>query len=155
MRMIAILALAAASAACGGEKKAAKAPAADAPTTAAASQPTVSGPASDDAEASADTAWIELMGEWAPEGACGDYMRMWIIEASAFHLYEMHCAVGSIALDGDGVRAVADCTVEGDDDGVDDVYTFERRKDATLTISQIANGAKTEGLVACSDDMIP
>lgn len=152
MRMIMAFA-AVALAACGAKNKAQEAEAAGAP--AAASQPTVSGPPSDDAEASADTAWIELLGVWAPKDSCGDDAQKWIIEAQAFHLYEMHCAVNSIALAENGVRAVGDCSVEGDDDGVDDVYTFTRQKDATLTITAEANGAKTEGLVPCSDDMIP
>lgn len=152
MRMIVLLAAAAAIAACG-KKEAADAAA---PREAAViSQPTFSGPPSEEAEASADTAWIELMGEWAPKGACADDTQKWIVEARAFHHYEMHCAVASIELLENGVKASADCSVEGDNDGVPDVFDFIRRPDATLTVVQTANGAKTEGLVPCSEDMIP
>lgn len=153
MRMIIALAAAAALAACGVRKEAEReAEPAEAP---AASQPSNSGPAVDEAEASADTAWIELMGAWAPKDACEDATRQWIIAAHAFHLSEMHCAVSAIELAGNGVKATADCGVEGDDDGVDDVFTFVRQKNATLTITQLANGAETAGLVPCSEDMIP
>lgn len=127
----------------------------DAESSETASQPTFSGPPSEEAEASADTAWIELMGEWAPKGACADDTQKWIVEARAFHHYEMHCAVASIELLENGVKASADCSVEGDNDGVPDVFDFIRRPDATLTVVQTANGAKTEGLVPCSEDMIP
>lgn len=158
MRMMLALAAAAALAACGAKKDAGENAAAREAAPAAAPaevQPSNSGPAVDAAEISADTAWIELMGEWAPKDACGDVARKWIIEASAFHLFEMHCAVKSIELAGNGVKALAACSIEGDDDGVDDAYTFARQKDATLTVTQHANGAQTEGLVPCSEDMIP
>lgn len=107
------------------------------------------------AGASADSAWIELGGSWAPEGKCGDPTAEWRVEAQAFHHYEMHCAVKSLAMLANGVRATAGCSVEGDDDGVDDVYSFLRQDDATLDIVQEANGARYEGLVACTEDMVP
>lgn len=152
MRMIIVLAAAAAIAACGKKEAADAASPREAQAT---SQPTFSGPPSEEAEASADTAWIELMGEWAPKGACDDAMQKWIVEARAFHHHEMHCDVASIELLENGVKASADCSVEGDNDGVPDVFDFMRRADATLTVVQTANGAKTEGLVPCSEDMIP
>lgn len=151
IRMTMVLA-AAALAACG-EKTAA--PDATPKAASAGPQPTRSGPAVDTAEASAETAWIELMGGWAPKEACADYRQKWIIEANAFHLHELHCAVGSIELAGNGVKAAAECSIEGYNDGVVDIYIFERRKDATLTILQHAGDAKTESLVPCPEDVIP
>lgn len=101
------------------------------------------------------SAWVELMGVWAPPGACDDDLQRWVIEAEAFHLYEMHCPIKSLELLQNGVRAKSDCVAEGFDDGVEDVFSFVRREDATLSIIMEANGAANDGLVACSADMIP
>lgn len=103
----------------------------------------------------ASSAWIEMMGIWAPPGGCGDATIEWRIEAEAFHQYEAHCAVGRLELLQNGVRAIAHCSIEGDDDGVEDAFKFVRREDATLTIINEANGAETTGLAPCGEDMIP
>lgn len=141
MRIV-IFGLAALALAACGEKKADQ----------AATPAKTAAPARD---ASADSAWIELTGSWAPKDGCGDETKEWRIEAGAFHFFETHCVVKSLALLPNGVRATAACSVEGDDDGADDVYSFLRADDATLTIVQEANGARFEGLSVCTEDMIP
>lgn len=151
MRMILILA-AAALAACSAKETKTKAEAA-ADAAPKASQPAASGPADDKAESSADTAWIELLGRWAPKGACADETQAWKISAAEFDIYETHCAVTSIELIEGGVKAISDCSVEGDNDGAPDLFEFKRQPDATLTIVNGANGARTEGLVPCSEDV--
>lgn len=112
---------------------------------------TTSGPVVDKAEIAPDTLWIELLGVWAPEGACGDIAQTWRIEAKAFHLNEMHCTVRSLALSRTGVAANAGCVVEGFDDGAAHVYEFTRPKDGKLQIFQVSNGAKFESLTLCPD----
>lgn len=104
-------------------------------------------------EGDASSTWVELMGVWAPAGACGDYAQEWRIEGEAFHLHEMHCKVERLELLQNGVRAIAHCSVEGDDDRVEDVFKFIRRADATLSIVNEANEAKTDGLQMCGDDL--
>lgn len=117
-----------------------------------AAAPALSDPAAQPIEGEPDSAWIELMGAWAAAGRCGDDAARWIIEAEAFHLYEMHCAVEKLELLRNGVKATAQCSVEGDDDGVADVFYFIRRQDASLTIVQAANGATTDGLFLCDSE---
>ncbi|NWG93348.1 MAG: hypothetical protein HXY21_12730 [Parvularculaceae bacterium] len=119
--------------------------AASAPLDAAA-QPIDGDPAS---------AWIEMTGVWAPAGACGDYAQEWRIEAGAFHLHEMHCEIERLELLRNGVRAIAHCSVEGDDDRVEDAFKFVRRPDYTLSIVNEANDSVTDGLTACGDDAAP
>jgi hypothetical protein len=137
----------AALAACAEEEAAPTAPAAarGAPADAAA-QPI---------EGDASSAWVELTGVWAPEGACGDAEREWRIEAEAFHLRETHCKIERLELLRNGVRAIAHCAVEGDDDRIEDAFKFVRREDFTLSIINEANDAATDGLVPCGEDMIP
>jgi hypothetical protein len=101
------------------------------------------------------SAWIEMTGAWARKGGCGDYTQEWRLEAEAFHLHEMHCKIERLEMLANGVRAVAHCSVEGDDDRVEDVFDFVRRPDFTLSISNEANEATTDGLVACHGDMMP
>ena len=103
----------------------------------------------------AASAWIELTGAWAVEGACGDYTQEWRLEAEAFHRHEMHCTIERLELLENGVRAIAQCAVEGDDDRVADVFRFLRQRDSSLSVINEANDAATEGLIACSQDMIP
>jgi hypothetical protein len=112
----------------------------------AAAQPIEGDPAS---------AWVEMMGVWAPEGACGDATREWRIEAEAFHLHETHCEIERLELLQNGVRAIAHCAVEGDDDRVEDAFKFVRRPDYTLSIINEANDAATDGLLMCGDDAAP
>lgn len=109
----------------------------------------------EDAPADAASAWIEMTGVWAPAGACGDYRREWRLEAGAFHHHEMHCAVDRLELLQNGVRALAQCSVEGDDDGTEDAVKFVRRPDFTLSIIDESNDAAADHLVACHGDMIP
>ncbi|MBY0423879.1 MAG: hypothetical protein K2Q06_16360 [Parvularculaceae bacterium] len=135
--------------ACSRKAETASAPPESAP--AAATTRSASGPVVDRAEIAPDTLWIELLGVWAPEGACGDVARAWRIEANAFHLNEMHCAVRSLVLSKAGVEASAGCVVEGFDDGATHVYDFTRPKDGKLEIVQVSNGAKYESLSLCPD----
>lgn len=104
-------------------------------------------------EGDASSAWVEMMGVWAPAGACGDYTKEWRLEGEAFHLHEMHCSIARLELLQNGVRAIAHCSVEGDDDRVEDVFKFVRREDATLSIINEANEAVTDGLQMCGDDL--
>jgi hypothetical protein len=110
-------------------------------------------PAAQPIEGDAASAWVEMMGVWAPAGACGDYTQEWRIEGEAFHLHEMHCKIERLELLQNGVRAIAHCSVEGDDDRVEDAFKFIRRPDATLSIVNEANEAKTDGLQMCGDDL--
>ena len=103
----------------------------------------------------AASAWIEMTGAWAPDGACGDYTQEWRIEPDAFHLHEMHCKIERLEMLRNGVRALAHCSVEGDDDRVEDAFKFVRRADATLSIINEANGSEIAGLAPCHEDMIP
>ena len=95
------------------------------------------------------------MGAWAPAGGCGDYTQEWRIDAEFFQRGEMFCQVEKLELIKGGVRAISQCVVEGDDDRVADVFQFVRHPDYTLSIRNEANDAATDGLIACSDDMIP
>ncbi len=110
------------------------------------SEPAVDAAATDDV---ALAAWIDLNGSWAPKDACDDYLERWEIKAESFQLYEMQCPVKQIELIQDGVRVFSDCIAEGFDDGVKDVFRFERRPDSSLTIRHEANDAVTNGLYRC------
>ncbi len=133
--------------ACG---KKTEAPAADAAP--AASPSAADDPAAQPIEGEADSAWVEMMGTWAQTDACGDYTREWRLEAESFSLHEMHCAISRLELLANGVRALAQCTVEGDNDGVEDAYKFVRQGDFSLTVIQEANGAETTGLFPCEGE---
>lgn len=128
----------------GGASKSEPAPATSDPVTATAST-----------RGQADSEWIEMTGVWAPEGQCGDYAEEWRLEPQAFHHHEMHCRINQLELIQNGVRAIAQCTVEGDDDQVPDAFKFVRRPDFTLSIINEENDAAANGLIACSEDMIP
>ncbi len=112
-----------------------------------------SDPAAAPIEGDASSAWVEMMGVWAPSGACGDYAKEWRIEGEAFHLHEMHCSIERLELLQNGVRAIAHCSVEGDDDRVEDAFKFVRRENATLSIINEANEAATDGLEMCGEDL--
>ena len=122
-----------------------------APTTSAESAPADA--AAQPIEGDASSAWVEMMGVWAPEGACGDYTKEWRLEGEAFHLHEMHCKIERLEMLANGVRAVAQCTVEGDDDRVEDAFKFIRRPDYSLSIINEANEAATDGLQMCGEDL--
>jgi len=145
IRVIAIVAALAALAGC------------DRIAAAVGAAPANSEPAADAAatEGEASSEWIELMGAWAPAGACGDVAQEWRIDAEFFQRGEMFCRIEKLELIKGGVRAISQCVVEGDDDHVADVFQFVRRPDYTLSVVNEANDAATDGLVACSDDMIP
>lgn len=109
-------------------------------------------PAAQPIEGEADSAWVEMMGTWAPEGTCGDVTKEWRLEAESFHLFETHCAIERLELLQNGVRAVAHCSVEGDDDRVADAFKFVRRPDYTLSIINEANESSTDGLLPCEGE---
>ena len=111
-------------------------------------------PAATPIEGDASSAWVEMTGVWAPDGACGDATREWRLEAETFHLHEMHCKIERLEMLRNGVRAVAHCSVEGDDDRIEDAFKFVRRPDFTLSVINEANDAATDGLVAC-DEKLP
>lgn len=135
------------------EKKADGPAAESAPTAdAGRSSSPLDDPAAAPIEGEPDSAWIELMGAWAETGRCDDDLGRWIIEAEAFHLYEMHCPVDKLELLRNGVKATAQCTAEGYNDGVADVFWFLRQGDGSLTIVQGANGAMTTGLFLCEGE---
>lgn len=99
----------------------------------------------------AASAWIEMTGVWAPAGQCGDYAQEWRIEPDAFHLHEMHCKIERLEMLRNGVRALAHCSVEGDDDRVEDAFKFVRRADATLSVINETSEASTDGLNMCGE----
>ena len=118
----------------------------------AAEEPAPVDAAAEPIEGDAASAWIEMNGVWAPAGGCGDYAREWRLEAEAFHRHEMHCAIVRLEMLQNGVRALAQCSVEGDDDGVEDAFKFVRRPDFTLSIINEANGFAEDGLGVCGED---
>lgn len=148
-RAFLIAAVALVLAACG--KKESAGAGADGPDAVAEASP-LSDPAAQPLDGDPDSAWIELMGAWAETGRCDDDLGRWVIEAEAFHLYEMHCPVDKLELLRNGVKATAQCTVEGYNDGVADVFWFLRQGDGSLTIVQEANGAMTTGLFLCEGE---
>lgn len=127
--------------------------AAPAPSDPAAAGPAAASPLADPAAqpiaGEPSSAWIEMTGAWAREGYCDDDTERWVLEPEAFHLYEMHCPIERLVLLQNGVKATSNCTVEGDDDGVEDVFYFIRQPDASLTIVQGANEYATRGLFLC------
>jgi len=104
--------------------------------------------AADPVAAAAD-AYARLEGSWAETGQCPDYEVRWEIESQAFQRHEMRCEVERIEPLAVGVRAIAQCTVEGDNDAVADNFHFIREQDGSLTIVNEANEARTAGLYPC------
>lgn len=143
MRILMLGMLAAAVAAC--EKKEAAAPVAADPAEAEAA---AEEPAPDPAAAAAD-AYARLEGSWAETGQCADYQVRWEIEPQAFQLFEMRCEIERYEPLAVGVRAVAQCTIEGDNDNAADNFQFIREPDGSLTIVNEANEARTTGLYPC------
>ncbi|MDZ7629751.1 MAG: hypothetical protein U5J99_15215 [Parvularculaceae bacterium] len=107
----------------------------------------------DPAAAAAET-YARLEGSWAETGQCADYQVRWEIEPNAFQLYEMRCEIDRIEPLSVGVRAIAQCTVEGDNDNVADNFHFIREPDGSLTIVNEANEARNEGLYPCVESEI-
>jgi hypothetical protein len=143
MRKVFLGLLAVASVAC--EKKEAAAPAAPDP---AAEAIVAEEPAPDPAAAAAE-AYARLEGSWAETGQCADYQVRWEIEPQAFQLFEMRCEIDRFEPLSTGLRALAQCTVEGDNDNVADAFHFIREADGSLTIVNEANEARTTGLYPC------
>ena len=144
MRKVLLGVLAVASAAC--EKNEAAAPAATDPAVAAAAA--AEEPAPDPAAAAAE-AYARLEGSWAETGQCADYQVRWEVEPAAFQRHEMRCEIERVEPLASGVRAIAQCTVEGDNDNVADNFHFIREADGSLTIVNEANEARTTGLYPC------
>ena len=144
MRRLIIFAAIAALAAC--EKK----PAADAAVVAdpAADEAAIEEAPADPAAAAAET-YARLEGSWAETGQCQDYEVRWEIEAQAFQRHEMRCEIERIEPLAVGVRVLSQCTVEGDNDAVADIFHFIREPDGSLTIVNEANEARTAGLYPC------
>jgi hypothetical protein len=117
-----------------------------------------SGPAADlseveeapaDPAAAAAEAYARLEGSWAETGQCPDYQVRWEIEPQAFQLFEMRCEIERIEPLAAGVRAISQCTVEGDNDNAADNFQFIREPDGSLTIVNEAGGARATGLYPC------
>lgn len=144
MRHLLIVACIAALAAC--EKK----PAVDAAATAdpAAVEAAAAEAPADPIAAAAET-YARLEGSWAETGQCPDYQLRWEIEPQAFQRHEMRCEIERIEPLSVGVRVIAQCTVEGDNDNVADNFHFIREPDGSLTIVNEANEARTAGLYPC------
>lgn len=131
-------------AACGKKEAAADAVAADP----AAEEAVVEEAPADPAAAAAET-YARLEGSWAETGQCPDYEVRWEIEPQAFQRHEMRCEIERIEPLAAGVRAIAQCTVEGDNDNTADNFHFIREPDGSLTIVNEANEARTTGLYPC------
>lgn len=114
-----------------------------------------SGAAAAPIEGDPASAWIEMTGAWAPDGACGDYSHEWRLEAEEIHHREAHCKIERLELLQNGVRTIAHCSFDGDDDRVEDAFKFIRRNDATLSIVNETNAEEVSGLIPCFEDMIP
>lgn len=95
------------------------------------------------------SAWIELTGVWARKGFCDDDAERWVLESQSFSLYEMHCPIEKLQMLENGVKATSHCTVEGDDDGIEDAFYFIRQPDTSLTIVQGENNSVTGDLYSC------
>lgn len=143
MRKVLLGLLAAASAAC--EKKEAPAPEIVDP----AAEAVVEEEAAPDPAAAAAESYARLEGSWAETGQCADYQLRWEIEPQAFQLFEMRCEIERFEPLNAGVRALAQCTVEGDNDNVADAFHFIREADGSLTIVNETNEARNEGLYPC------
>jgi hypothetical protein len=61
----------------------------------------------------------------------------------------MRCEIERIEPLAVGVRAISQCTVEGDNDNVADIFHFIREPDGSLTVVNEANEVRTEGLYPC------
>ncbi len=109
---------------------------------------TVEEATADPAAVAAET-YARLEGSWAETGQCPDYQARWEIEPQAFQQHEMRCEIDRIEPLAAGVRAIAQCTVEGDKDAVADNFHFAREPDGSLTVVNEANGARTAGLYPC------
>jgi hypothetical protein len=144
MRELMVVAVLVLMAAC--EKKAAVEAEATAPGT-FADEPVVEA-APDPAAAAAET-YARLEGSWAETGQCPDYEVRWEIEPQAFQRHEMRCEIERIEPLAVGLRAIAQCTVEGDKDAVADNFHFVREPDGSLTVVDEATGARTVGLYPC------
>ena len=144
MRKMIIFAALASLAACE-EKPAAGAAVASDP---AVEEEIVETATADPAAAAADT-YARLEGSWAETGQCPDYEVRWEIEAGAFQRHEMRCEIDRLEPLAVGVRAISQCTVEGDNDNVPDNFNFIREPDGSLTIVNEANEARTTGLYPC------
>lgn len=144
MRKILVLGAIALIAAC--EKKP---PAAAAIAIGPAAEEAVAEEAPVDPAAAAAETYARLEGSWAETGQCADYQLRWEIEPAAFQRFEMHCEIERIEPLSVGVRAISQCTVEGDNDNVGDNFHFIREADGSLTIVNEANEARTTGLYPC------
>jgi hypothetical protein len=144
MRKTMTIAAIALMAACGKQEPAAEAAAVEP----AAEDAAPAEPAVDPATAAAET-YARLEGSWAETGQCADYQVRWEIEPQAFQLFEMRCEIERFEPLSAGVRAIAQCTVEGDNDNVADYFHFIREPDGSLTIVNEANEARTTGLYPC------
>jgi hypothetical protein len=144
MRTLMIIASIAALAACDKKPAVEAAAAADPAAGEAAAEEAPADPAA----AAAET-YARLEGSWAESGQCPDYQVRWEIEAGAFQRHEMRCEIERIEPLAVGVRAISQCTVEGDNDNVADNFHFIREPDGSLTIVNEANEARTEGLYPC------
>jgi hypothetical protein len=131
-------------AACGEKEMAADAVAAD-----PAAEEAVAEEAPVDPAAAATESYARLEGSWAETGQCADYQVRWEIEPAAFQLFEMRCEIERIEPLAAGVRAISQCTVEGDNDNAADHFHFIREADGSLTIVNEANEARTTGLYPC------
>ncbi len=105
-------------------------------------------PIADPVAAAAET-YARLEGSWAETGQCPDYEVRWEIEPQAIQRHEMRCEIERIEPLAVGVRAITQCTVEGDNDNVADNFRFIREADGSLTIVNEANDARTAGLYPC------
>ncbi|NWG72672.1 MAG: hypothetical protein HXY23_13860 [Parvularculaceae bacterium] len=142
----------AALAACGNNDGSADAVSAPSAESGASKVSPLDDPAAEPIEGDASSAWVEMMGVWAETGRCADDTGRWIIEAEAFHLYEMHCAIEKLDLLKNGVKATAQCTIEGDNDGVADVYYFLRQGDGSITIAAEGSMSMNAGLFLCEGE---
>ena len=144
MRIVLLIAGIAAIAACEKEQAADTITSVDAALEDAAPEEEPADPA-----AAAAEIYARLEGSWAETGQCPDYQLRWEIEPNAFQRFEMRCEIDRIEPLASGVRATAQCTIEGDNDTVADIFQFVREPDGSLTIVNEANEARTVGLYPC------
>lgn len=125
----------------------------DAPAEAASmagAAPSAQGPAPEETRREhGKTLFASLAGAWAVPGGCGDAAREWRIEAKGFHAAHLNCDLLFVEQIEGGVRAVADCLVEGFSDGAEDSFLLSPRPDGGLVIIDEIIGDETPELMRC------
>lgn len=97
-----------------------------------------------------ETLLAPLVGVWAVPGGCGEAAREWRIEPRGFHAAHLNCDLLFTEQAEGGVRAVADCLVDGFSDGAEDSFLFLTTTTGGLSILDETVGGRVGGLERCA-----